>query len=69
MIALALLLPGCDGDDPAAERNVVSGQPAGIAAAIELFVMCQGDVVRHPLVQRIVEAYEREPGRADGDAK
>jgi phosphate starvation-inducible PhoH-like protein len=27
------------------------------------------DVVRHPLVQRIVEAYEREPGRADGDAK
>jgi phosphate starvation-inducible PhoH-like protein len=27
------------------------------------------DVVRHPLVQRIVEAYEREPGRAGGDAK
>ncbi len=27
------------------------------------------DVVRHPLVQRIVEAYEREPGRADGSAK
>jgi phosphate starvation-inducible PhoH-like protein len=26
------------------------------------------DVVRHPLVQRIVEAYERDPGR-DGEHK
>ncbi len=27
------------------------------------------DVVRHPLVQRIVEAYEREPSRPGGDVK
>ncbi|MGH8252143.1 MAG: PhoH family protein [Steroidobacteraceae bacterium] len=27
------------------------------------------DVVRHPLVQRIVEAYEREPGREDGNGR
>lgn len=50
------------------------GQPSGLVQAIDLLTSVEGvamvffqsaDVVRHPLVARIVQAYDRQQGRGE----